>query len=104
MTKKEKFIQEVEALDINLSEEALEYFNSLKEGKTSGGITEKGQQILDFMQENKDKFDNQFKAADIGEGLGVSGRSVSGSMKKLITDGYVIKLTPSPNVTYGLTD
>ena len=47
---------------------------------------------------NKDKFNNQFKAADIAEGLGVVPRSVAGSMRKLVNDGYIKKIGEKPNV------
>ena len=40
---------------------------------------------------------------EIGEGIFMSGRSVSGSMRKLVTDGYVEKVGTNP-VCYGLTD
>ena len=33
----------------------------------------------------------------------LSGRSVSGSMRKLVTDGYVEKISVNP-IAYGLTD
>ena len=62
----------------------------------------KGKTILKYMQDNCEKYNNIYKAKDIGDGLGVSGRSVSGSIKKLITDGYVEKLGANP-VSYGIT-
>ena len=43
-----------------------------------------------------------FKAKDIGEGLGISSRTASGAMRKLVTDGYVEKIGESP-VVYALT-
>jgi len=107
MAKKE-FIQEIGDLidneDIQLSAEALEYFEELKSKKTkSGEMTENGKKILDFIQRNYDKYNNILKAKDIGEGLGISGRSVSGSIRKLISDGFVEKVGKEP-VSYGITD
>lgn len=109
MSKKEKFIEELEDLiennDIELSQDAIDYFyETLKTGKkeSTGGITEKGKVILKYMKNNYDKYNNVYKAKDIGDGLGISGRSVSGSIKKLIIDGYVEKLGANP-VSYGVT-
>ena len=67
------------------------------------GITENGLKILKVMKNNCEKYNNIFTSKNIGEFLFMSPRSVSGSMKKLITDGYVIKLGLNP-VSYGLTD
>ena len=74
----------------------MKYFESLKEDKSEGGLTENGQKILSFMQENKEKYNNLFKAKDIGEGLGISSKAVSGSMRKLVKDGYVNKVGKEP--------
>lgn len=116
MTKKEAFIKMVEglidSLDINELKEddetrmAIEFFEELKENKTSAQkpeITENGAKILAYMQENYQKYNNVFKAKEIGEGLFVSSRSVSGSMKKLITEGFVEKVGSDP-VAYSITD
>lgn len=70
---------------------------------TQKGITENGIKILKIMQNKLDQYNNIFTSKNIGEFLFMSPRSVSGSMKKLITDGYVIKLGLNP-VSYGLTD
>ena len=48
------------------------------------------------MQENKEKYNNLFKAKDIGEGLGISSKAVSGSMRKLVKDGYINKVGKEP--------
>ena len=74
----------------------MKYFESLKEDKSEGGLTENGQKILSFMQENKEKYNNLFKAKDIGEGLGISSKAVSGSMRKLVKDGYINKVGKEP--------
>ena len=107
MNKKELFIKEIEEkMECHgdfLSEEAMEYFETLKTQNEKVEITEKGKVILKYIQENYDKYNNVFKAKDIGDAIGISGRSVSGSIKKLITDGYVSKLSANP-VTYGITE
>lgn len=106
MSKKD-FVQEIGDLidneDIQLSQGALEYFEELRTKKSSGEMTENGGKILAFLQNNYEKYNNVLKAKDIGEGLNISGRSVSGSIRKLITDGYVEKIGKDP-VSYGITD
>ena len=42
-------------------------------------------------------------AKDIGEGLFISSRAVSGAIRKLVTDGYVEKIGQDP-VVYALTE
>lgn len=69
----------------------------------SGGMTENGVKILKIMQDNFEKYINIFTSKNIGEILFMSPRSVSGSMKKLITDGLVEKIGSNP-VSYGLTE
>lgn len=119
MTKKKAFIKVIEELldnplvtqdfeeqDEETYKKALEYFEELKAApavsqKTE--ITENGAKILAYMQANHQKYNNVFKAKEIGEGLFVSSRSVSGSMKKLITEGFVEKIGSDP-VAYSITD
>lgn len=97
-----EFLQELEEYKKYFSPEALDFYNSLLENnKTS--LTENGKKILISMQENVDKYINVFSAKQLGELLFMSPRSISGSMKKLISEGYVEKKSSSP-VTYGLTD
>lgn len=72
-------------------------------GKSVSAFTENGIKILKCMQENEEKYMNIFKAKDIGEILFMAPRSVSGSMKKLINEGYAEKVGVNP-VAYGLTD
>ena len=104
---KKIFIQEIGDLidneDIQLSPEALEFFKDLKHSRGAVGMTENGKKILQFMQDNHAEFNNIFKAKNIGEGLGISGRSVSGSIRKLVTDGYVEKIGKEP-VSYSITE
>ena len=108
MNNKEKFISEIENILINgitLSTEAMTFFNELKILKASKAvdITENGRKILTFMKENKDSYNNIFKAKEIAEGLFMPPKSVSGSMRKLVTDGYVNKIGQDP-VCYSLSD
>jgi DNA-binding HxlR family transcriptional regulator len=55
------------------------------------------------MQENYESYNNILKAKEIGDGLFCSSRTVSGAMRKLITDGYVSKTEGTPTC-YSLTE
>ena len=109
MTKMQKLIEELDELNIDfkeqLSEESYQYYLELKKGKifSSKGMTENGVKIISYMQENYEKYNNLFKAKEIGEGLFMSSRSISGSMRKLVADEYVEKTGNDP-VVYSLTD
>ena len=111
MTNKEKFIQELEAYilhetTIPFSDDAWAYFQTLKATpeKEKPPFTESGAKILIWMQENYDRYNNILKAKEISEGLFFpSSRSVSGSIRKLITDGYVSKIGGNP-ICYSLTE
>lgn len=115
MTKREAFIDMVEdllhSLDIKeLSKDdknrmAFEFFEEFKLDKTKSKIalTENGARVLNFMQENKNKYNNVFKAKEIAEGLFVSSHSVSGCMRKLIAENFVEKIGKDP-VTYAITE
>ena len=107
MTNKEIFIKEIEdliSIGNVISDEAMIYFESLKKDKGhSKVITENGAKVLEYMQQNWESKNNIFKATEIGEGLFMSGRSVSGSMRKLVADGYVIKGGKDP-VCYSITE
>lgn len=109
MNKKEKFIQMVESLlanstNVMIDAEAIEYFEVFKSVKEAekAKFTENGKKVLQFMKDNKDKYNNMFKAKEIGEGLFISSRAASGAMRKLVTDGYVEKMGTDP-VVYVLT-
>ena len=114
MTKKECFINEVNSIIQNqtgqkveeiLSEDALDFWNGLMAaGDTSKPkFTENGKLILKFMIDAKEDFNNLFIAKDIGERISVSSRTVSGALRKLVTDGYVEKIAGTPTV-YVLTE
>lgn len=115
MTKKEAFIEIINYLfedqDIHLATVykkewplAQEFFKELKEDKnTSPVLTENGKKVLSWMQENITNMSNLFTSKEIGEALFTSGRSVAGSMKKLVSNGYVEKTGKDP-VRYSLTE
>lgn len=115
MTKKEKFIEFVEhmmnyeyyAWDPEIQAEwsdAIDYLNGLKMtgDKDKPQFTPNGKLVLKYAQDNKDTYNNLFKAKDIGEGLGISSRTASGAMRKLVSDGYIEKVGENP-VIYSLT-
>ena len=121
MTKKEAFINIVQkelfdedcyVENYSISEEkikewnlACEFFEDLKSNKikNSGAMTENGKKILSWTQENVDTMNNIFTSKEIAEALFTSGRSVAGSMRKLVNDGYFEKVGKDP-VQYSLTE
>ena len=113
MSKKEKFIQEVKAAidgleektpEVYFSEDALDFWNGLQIGESNGKpkFTDNGKLILNFLKENKETYNNLFKAKEVGEGVGISSRAASGAMRKLVNDGYIEKIGENP-VVYALT-
>ena len=125
MTERENFIKVVEFAfglmreffdtgekpeDYNFSlkdlDEADKFFQNFKEEKlknSSGKMTENGLKVLSWMQENVENMTNVFTSKEIAEALFTSGRSVAGSMRKLVNDGFVEKIGKDP-VQYALTE
>ena len=110
MSKKSEFINYVRALraaasdEILISEGAQTYWNALCGGSTDDKpvFTDNGKLIMKYLQELPDDAP-MMKAKDIAEAMGISSRTVSGSMRKLVTDGFVEKVGQDP-VMYSLTD
>jgi len=114
MTKKEAFIEIVnyffEDNDVRFENDenfklAAAFWEEFKNGKVknSGAMTENGAKLLSWMQENVENMSNMFTSKEIAEGLFTSGRSISGSMRKLVSDGYVEKINGNP-IRYSLTE
>ena len=116
MTKKEAFIKIIQTeifdrTDIyaeNYPDEyelAASFWEDFKDGKVknSGAMTENGKKLLSWMQENVDTMTNLFTSKEAAEALFTSGRSIAGSMRKLVNDGYVEKTGKDP-VQYFLTE
>lgn len=107
MTKKQEFINFIDELmeaapQIIPSEDVksyLEVFRGKEMNKPE--FTENGRLILKHLQDNPKQI--MWKAKDVGEGLFISSRAVSGAMRKLVTDGYVEKVGQDP-VIYTITD
>ena len=117
MTKKERFIEFVnEIMDAAMVDawddvtkedwkDAFDFFEDLKNNKVknSGAMTENGKKLLSWMQENVNTMTNLFTSKEAAEALFTSGRSIAGSMRKLVNDGYVEKTGKDP-VQYSLTE
>lgn len=63
-------------------------------------ITENGKMVLKYLQDNPAP---TYKARDVAEGLFVSSRTVSGTLRKLVNDGFVEKVSNEP-VIYAITE
>lgn len=108
MSKKQVFINEVQSLmnSVNYEwqyEEAKAYWDALisQPEVEKPMFTDNGKLILKYLQENQSV--EHWKARDIGEGLFISSRTVSGAIRKLVTDGFVEKIGQDP-VVYSLTE
>jgi hypothetical protein len=103
MTMKE-FLEEINNNRHLLSETAVGFLDELIEKNHPDQLlTDTGKKILITMQENMGSFLNIFSSKQLGELLFMPARSVSGSIRKLVNEGYVIKNGLNP-VTYGLTE
>lgn len=86
--------------------EAIAYFEAFKtsaDKKEKPDFTDNGKLILTTMIENKTDRANMFTSKQIAECAFISSRSVSGSIRKLVTDGYVEKIGQDP-IIYALTE
>lgn len=105
MSGKQEFIGTVESMIKNtteFSEEAIKFFEQFIKNEDISEkpmFTENGKRILVFMR-NSDK--EIWKAKELAEELMISSRSVSGSCRKLVTDGFVEKIGKDP-VIYTLS-
>ena len=106
MSLKQDFISYVES---NFSknpmpENLTEYWEKFKGGSSGGDkpqFTENGKKILAFLQMNAST--HTWKAKDIADEMFISSRTVSGAIRKLVTDGYVEKVGQDP-VIYSITE
>ena len=108
MTKKQKFIKFVESategIDWSLVDEDVRvYWEAFcsKEEIEKPLFTDNGKLILQYLQNNLGT--PMWKAKDIAEGLFVSSRTVSGAIRKLVSDGFVEKVGQDP-VVYTITE
>ena len=106
MSLKQDFISYVESnFDVNpMPENLIEYWDKFKGAAGNDNkpqFTENGKKILVFLQQNLNT--KTWKAKDIAEGMFVASRTVSGAIRKLVSDGYVEKVGQDP-VIYSITE
>lgn len=104
MSKKQKFIEWI-TLNTNVDdmpEDVASYWNGLvlTKDKEKPAFTDNGKMILQYMQT---AVGTHFTSKEMAEALTSSSRTVSGAMRKLVTDGYVEKVGADP-VVYAITD
>ena len=112
MSKKQEFIKYVKELQsycdaystIEMNDEVRLYWEAFcgNDDVEKPMFTDNGKLILKYMQDHISDMP-MGKAKDIGEGLFISSRAVSGAIRKLVTDGYVEKIGQDP-VVYALTE
>jgi DNA-binding MarR family transcriptional regulator len=110
MSKKQKFIDAIEdaffsKVDINeLDPDVVDYWNALKGASDTEKpmFTDNGKLVMEYLK-GLPEGSPSMKAKDIAEALFVSSRTVSGAMRKLVTDGFVEKIGQDP-VMYSITE
>lgn len=110
MSKKQKFIDCLEdaffsKVDINdLDPDVVSYWEALKGAKDTDKpmFTDNGKLVMEYLK-SLPEGSPALKSREIAEALFVSSRTVSGAMRKLVTDGFVEKIGQDP-VMYTLTE
>ena len=110
MSKKQKFIDCVEEAlfsKVDLTEidpDVLSYWEALKGTKDTEKpvFTDNGKLVMEYLK-SLPEGSPALKSREIAEALFVSSRTVSGAMRKLVTDGFVEKIGQDP-VMYTLTE
>ena len=102
MSKKEQFIEFFNEVtkDVTIPTDVYEYFLALTQEEEKPMFTDNGKIILAYMQTVPGE---SLKAKDIAENLGVAARTVSGAMRKLVSDGFVEKMGKDP-IIYTITN
>lgn len=84
-----------------MTENIQTYINALNDKKAEKPLlTDNGKLILSWLQKAPNGI---YTAKTIAEGLFVSSRNVSGSIRKLVTDGFVEKVGEAPAL-YNITE
>ena len=85
-----------------MTEDIKDYLEMLRTNSDTSKpeITDNGKLVLKYMQDNNIKM---AKSRDIAEGLGISSRAVSGTLRKLVNDGFAEKIGKDP-VIYTLSE
>ena len=104
MSKKQKFIEWIsENVNVeDMPDDVASYWNGfiITKEKEKPAFTDNGKMILQYMQT---AVGTHFTSKEMAEALTASSRTVSGAMRKLVTDGYVEKVGADP-VVYEITD
>ena len=91
-----------EIVEQYMTDDIKAYLNALYEVKENKpALTDNGKIVLKYLQEHKET--RTWKAKDIAEQMGISSRGVSGSLRKLVNDGFCEKLGENP-IIYCLTE
>lgn len=78
------------------------YLNILKENKTEKPlVSEKGKVVLKCLQDHPEQI--MWKAKDIAAFINSTSRGVSGTMRKLVSDGFCESMGANPSI-YTLTE
>ena len=106
MSLKQEFIDYVEngCVMNPMPDRLIPYWEKFKGSVDKGDkplFTENGKLILTFLQEHPEV--ELWKAKEIAEGMFISSRTVSGAIRKLVTDGFVEKVSQDP-VIYSITE
>ena len=110
MSKKSEFIEYVKALrgldgadSVCMTMDAHTYWEALcGDNADKPTFTDNGKLIMKYLQ-GLPEDTPMMKAREIAENMFISARTVSGSMRKLVTDGFVEKVGQDPSL-YVLTD
>lgn len=86
-----------------MTENVRAYLEMLRDGtaKETVAVTDKGKEILKYLQDHSETL--TWKSKDVAEGMGIMGRSCSGALRKLTSDGFCEKVADKPAV-YTLTE
>ena len=91
-----------ELTDKLMTENVKAYLDILAEIKDEKPtLTENGKLVLEYLQSHQEI--HLWKAKDLADQMGISSRGASGTLRKLVNDGFCEKLGANP-VIYSLTE
>lgn len=105
MMTKNDFIEEVLGITKGTDDDGVRQclgslYEQLAPTSTKAEMTKNGAAVLRYLQKHPEDI---LTAKAIGEEMSISSRTVSGSMRKLVTDNYVEKMGKNPS-SYRITD
>lgn len=83
------------AMTLSTKEEFDALYDEVTNNSRAQAMTKNGAAVLKFLQTHPE---DTLAAKSIGDEMGINSRSVSGAMRKLVTDGYVEKAGANPTV------